>query len=195
MREVVVAVVQPGMGVILTTYEAHTFAISFQEDSHAAPGAAPVTFTKASYDEILTITYHEINGFSVESTHPFPLMETQLESSVAQCPDQTHPGHASCIAAGTFGLLQSQMQHQHDVIICRDRIADTLHRYICADDNFIPSAPLTITREIVHDKEIAVEPLLLHANAKIWTLRQFVMEEECALLMGGMRGEGEGGGE
>ncbi|CAE7635264.1 unnamed protein product, partial [Symbiodinium microadriaticum] len=177
--QVLLAVVQLDKAAVLGTFDTHKFIIKFQDGS-----AGETEFSKGPYDEILYVYHDALAGFDVEVSHPFSLMEDALMKAIDMCPaDQAHPLHAHCITQHTFPGMQQIIDQYDDVKTYRDKISDKLRNYSCSDDSMQTSTPISSAEEFVYDREVTVDTYMRLEHAKIWTVHEFISEDECELLM------------
>ena len=178
--EVSMGIVHPLAEHTLSTYASHNFVIRLKNDT--SPYKHELRFLKRPYDEVLSVSHSE-DGFETSSTHPFEQMEEQLLQALDRCPDKLHPDHVECIANFTYPSMAALLDHHTEVKTYRDLITDKLRNYSCADESLQSSEPISSTLEIVHDKEVTVNSHVDMEHAKVWSVQDFVTEDECELLM------------
>ena len=163
----------------ITSYDTHNFFVRFKDGS-----TGETKFTKSAYDEIVTVFCDEASHtLELEIHHPFDQMESLLEEAFRNCPDSSHPEHSDCLTHLSFPAMDKLLQHQQDVKDYRDKITDKLRNYTCADESLNTSTPISSAKEFVYDKEYTVNTYLKLDHAKIWSVPDFVTDEECAVLM------------
>lgn len=140
------------------------------------------TFTKGARDEIVTIYYDKTQGMKSIQTTKLDEIKDQIIEVTKTCSGDAHE-FAACVSAGILDDLTRMADSKSELARTRDLLSDRLRNYTCADAKMETSISLGTKSLTLQDKQYTANTFLDTNSAKIWTIAEFVSEEECNILM------------
>jgi 2OG-Fe(II) oxygenase superfamily len=125
------------------------------------------------------VTYSVEGGLKVEIKPQF----SDLMNKLKLCSGMVGDEYMGCIKQRISGGLSQLHAAVSTVKSYRDMMALSLRNYTCHDDN-LESSPAARSMAFMHDDvEYQLDVLLEMTNAKIWTVSNFISDDECNILM------------
>lgn len=168
----------------INSYDSHVFVVRFVNPKLTFE----VEFEKLPEPEVVTVTFSPGLGLIVDQRTKFHDMVDKVDVALQSCLDNaTGEIKSDCVAEYVLGdhlRLEASKNHLKKV---RDKIAHKLRNYTCGDPNIESTKPfnthsLYIGNGVGHTK-YTVNDIFEHTHSKIWTIEDFVSDEECDILM------------
>ena len=161
---------------VINSYEGHVFIVKFFDKK--IKGQAE--FAKLAEAETLSVFYNPVDGFKLKQTTKFDEMVDKVDEALAQCTDESTRN--SCIAEKVMGEYLEGQRKSDQLKKYRDKISSRLRNYTCADPLMESSKPIGTHSVRVGGKAFVVNDLFENSHAKIWTIENFLTDEECSVL-------------
>lgn len=164
----------------INSYNGHQFQAKFLNH---LPGTE-VTFTKGPEEETFTITYDDETQqlAAVQSSSETEVID-MISKTIDNCNAKDDTALNKCITEAITEEIERILKTKSVMEDYRDKMSNKLRNYTCADPKMQNTEPLR-TYQINHlDKRYAIKVLLEQDRAKIWTVDNFITENECKILM------------
>jgi len=171
--------IKNGNDAIINSYNTHRFLIKFANDK---PHDGSVSFTKGPYDETVTV-FNENNILTMEQVSKFDEFEETVAESVNSCKGKSGNAYKSCLARSLYSATERERQKSKDITQYRDLMSARLRNYTCADPTLESSPPASSASMMIQGKKYTVNTMLDMKSSKIWTIEEFITDEECEVLM------------
>jgi len=90
---------------------------------------------------------------------------------------------SDCIMTNVKESINKLSESKSQITKYRDVISNRLRNYTCADESLNTSTPLYSKRTMILNKPFMVHTLFETSHAKIWSVDDFISDEECDILM------------
>jgi hypothetical protein len=171
--------IKDGNDAKINSYNTHQFLVKFVGGS---PHDQEVKFTKGPYEETLTV-YNDGNILSVEQYSKFDEFSELVEKSTVRCRGLTGEKLTKCLAEDLYRATAKERKTNVDITQYRDLMSARLRNYTCADPTLNTSTPISTEEVTIQSKKYQMNKFLDSDAAKIWTVDNFISEEECSVLM------------
>lgn len=167
----------------VNTFATHSFNFRFAHhvegvDANYTMGPSDVK-VRVVYDEIKQEMHLDIIDAATE-------MKALVQSATQECHKQ-HLDDKDGLKACLVDNLMNEVNRVGDSIDrlenYRSKMSNRIRNYICEDDDVVSSEPLKSFDYYHLDGSYMVDMYLDTENAKIWTIDNFITEEECDLLV------------
>ena len=168
---------------VINSYDTHEFILRYHNSEH---GLSETRFVKGPEEEtILVYSQDETNELYVIHTTKIDDVRDAVHRTTEMCDNISKDGNEfdGCVADGLVNYITDISKSMSEVKKYRDRMAEKLRNYTCADENSIQTTPLKIDNIKIRSRPIEVETLLDLKASKIWVAHNFVSDEECDVLM------------
>lgn len=164
---------------VINSYDTHEFMIKYLDPKREGS----VTFAKGPREEVVTIGLDENNQLTVVQTTKFDELVDTINSLAKQCPRSNQDELSSCIANGIMSDFNKQSESKIRLTKYRDAIAYRLRNYTCADSTMKTTEPIKSYDVRIEGKNHKVNILLDMDHAKIWSVDNFITQNECDVLI------------
>lgn len=150
---------------------------------HKHRDGVETTFVKGPREEVVTISYTEEDGLSTKQTTKYDELFQKIKYATKSCNNVTGDEYLACVARDVIDDVSKLTAAKEYLDNSRGLIASRLRNYTCADPKLNFTVPSTTSKYVSNLKvEHEVGTLLDDAHAKIWTVDNFITEEECRIL-------------
>jgi hypothetical protein len=165
----------------INSYNTHQFIVKYLDPKRQ--NVAGGNFTKGPRDEVITITYDDINNnFEIKQTTKFDEVMDTINDATVQCSNLRGQAFSKCVADGVIDDVTRMTDSKSRLSKYRDVIASRLRNYTCADETMETSEPERSHDVRIGPKTYNVDIMLDLKNAKIWVVEDFITADECAVL-------------
>lgn len=167
--------------ILIHSYATHKFSVRFLK--HIDHSEA--NFTKLAKDEVIRVTFDaQQQKIVLEQATKFNEGITLLREAIKEC-DQQHREaddvHA-CIEEKTLKYAADYTESRDTMNQYRDSLSEAARNYTCLDPTMQTTEPIRSYEYFFLDEVHTVDVLLDHDAAKIWTIDDFITDEECQHL-------------
>lgn len=165
----------------INSYNTHRFQVRFLDEAYSV---AVADFIKGPRDETITVTYdRESDSMFTESRTSLHDLYDSISAAINErCHNIAGNDLAHCIVKD----LETETYKKADTLAklktYRNLMSDRLRNYTCEDPRIAASVPVESYTMNLSTISVQVDMLLDTDAAKIWTVDNFVTEEECGLL-------------
>lgn len=142
-----------------------------------------VPFIKTDEDEDVFVTYSSIGGLSINRRTRFDNLLDKVKTKSLPCLGMTGDEFDRCFTNGISIDITTMIEDNSRLKLYRDLMAIKLRNYTCYDENLTTSLPLRSTVFNVENVSYKSDVLFEMSQAKIWTVQNFITEDECNILM------------
>jgi hypothetical protein len=171
--------IKDGNDARINSFNTHQFVVKFL---NGYPHNQEVIFAKGPYEESVTV-YNENNVLSLDQYSKFDEFSELVEKSTARCQGMTGEKLTKCLAEDLYRATAKERKKNIDITQYRDLMSARLRNYTCADPTLNTSTPLSTQEVTIKSKTYQMNKFLDSDAAKIWTVDDFITEEECSILM------------
>lgn len=165
---------------VINSYNTHRFRILEDGKSDSDQG---VSFVKGPYEETISVFTDKKGNLQVVQVSKYDEFHENLVKIQQKCGNPHGRGYAKCLSRGLYKDIEKEHKAQTLVKHYRDEISNALRNYTCKDTELESSPPLGHSMVPVAGKAYNVSTLLDMPSAKIWTVPDFITEDECAALI------------
>lgn len=142
-----------------------------------------IEFAKLDVAEETTVAYDPNLGFQIRQRTKLDEMTDKIEKALSACDGIRDSLKAECVADRVLGdVLIAQKTHD-TAKRYTNRMAARLRNYTCADPNMQTSKPKNVHNMFVNGKNYEVNDMFENDHAKIFTIDNFLTQNECDILM------------
>ena len=169
----------------INSYDTHEFIVQFLKHND---NDAEVSFVKGSREEKITITYDDhTNTMKASIKDDKDEILDKSRDASNQCLIK-HPNDeesfTDCVTDALYDEIYHKTQSKYKMEHYRNKISRRLRKYTCSDLSLNSSKPIRDPYAVkLGDKEYTVNMLLEMKNAMIWTVDDFVTEDECNVIV------------
>jgi hypothetical protein len=175
----------------INSYDTHEFLISYYDKKLS--NFKHVTFVKGSTEE--TVTVYSNNGkepgnLQLVKTTKYDNIKDTIKGATIQCAYLQDPDDFDACLADIVAIQVNELETSiSELRKYRNRIAEKLRNYTCADTSLNSTEPLFVETMGLGGKSgrkemnVEVETHLNLPASKIWVAHNFVTEDECDVLM------------
>lgn len=142
-----------------------------------------VRFTKSDEDEDMFITYEPASGLLYKRKTDFDNLLEKVKENSQPCFGMMDDEFNRCFADRISKDVAKGKKNNSRLKTYRDLMATRLRNYTCYDDSLNTSLALRSTVFNVDNASYNSDILYEMSQAKIWTVQNFITEEECNILM------------
>ena len=166
----------------INSYDTHKFLIKFLKPV----AGAETYFRKGPKEEVITVSYElQPNGekmmFAKQVTKYDEVM-MKVQNATDACMHLKDQAFDECFAAGVVQDVVKLEETKQEITKYRNLMSERLRNYTCEDDTMVTSKPLHSKPYFVEGEHFTVDMLFENAQAKIWTVRNFIKDNECDVL-------------
>lgn len=157
------------------SFDGHEFVVKFFRGKQEAIGR----FIKGPKAETVTIDYDVIDGFIIKQSTSYDEVMNKIQTATKSCEHLKDEEFAYCVANSTATYMSKIADAKDELEKYRDRISHQLRNYTCADDTMNSSLPTKTSTIVIAGREYTINTLFDTSHAKIWSVHNFVDDEEC----------------
>lgn len=163
----------------INSYNGHQFVARFLNHIDGVEAK----FTKGPREERIIVTYDELTGeMNAKVTSKFDEIKEAVSASAKLCSNLKGEKYSECIADQIAEDVNRISDSKILMQKFRDLTADRLRNYTCADEALQSSTPIGTVHQNVQGQLYRIDELMDTSHAKIWTVDNFIKDEECELL-------------
>lgn len=164
-------------GIDVDSYAGHLFRVHFSGNGTGAG----VSFVKGTDAETVVVSYNtNTQSFSLKQLTE---EEAKMAGAVQLCGPQHKDGFAECVADQIYQEFDKLETTYNELKYSRAQMSNKLRDYTCSDRSLATTAPLRTEHMTAGETEVTVNTFLDTSHAKIFAVDNFVLEEECDILM------------
>lgn len=166
---------------VINSYNTHRFRILEEGQSDSDFG---VTFAKGMYEETVSVFTDKKGHLQVVQVSKYDEFHNRVVESQEKCGNNPKGrGYSKCLSRALYKDVEREEKAHAVVKHYRDEISNSLRNYTCKDPNMRSSPPLSAAQVLLAGQLYHVSTLLDMPAAKVWTVENFVSEDECAALI------------
>eukprot|EP00607_Mallomonas_marina_P011055 CAMPEP_0182423796 /NCGR_PEP_ID=MMETSP1167-20130531/9851_1 /TAXON_ID=2988 /ORGANISM="Mallomonas Sp, Strain CCMP3275" /LENGTH=366 /DNA_ID=CAMNT_0024603071 /DNA_START=200 /DNA_END=1300 /DNA_ORIENTATION=+ len=159
----------------IDSYQGHEFAVKYSTGSQDQE----VRFKKGPEDETVTVTFDKTLGFMIKQQSK----TNEVKASLLESCDGYAGDITDCVADILNTNMKKQTEFTTKLVKYRDAISERLRNYTCDDDYLNTSQAISHSMYTIADIRYNVDKLFEMDSARIWTVEDFITDEECDYLM------------
>jgi 2OG-Fe(II) oxygenase superfamily len=140
------------------------------------------TFVKGPKEEVITVSFDPEEGLSVEQVTKFDELVSKVRDATKECAALDGAEFDECFAGGIANDVLKIEESRSQITKYRNLMSARLRNYTCADEKMQTSKPLRSDNFDISGKRYKVDYLFESEHAKIWTVPNFISDEECATM-------------
>jgi hypothetical protein len=183
-KELVAQTTQPilnSSNTVINSYNTHRFRILVDGESDSDKG---VSFVKGPYEETISVFTDKKGSLQIVQVSKFDEFHDKVVESQKKCGNpNNNKGYSKCLSRSLYKDIEKEQKLQKLVTYYRDEISNSLRNYTCADPKLESSSPLSSRAVQIADKVYNVSTLLDMDSAKVWTVPDFITDDECQALI------------
>lgn len=167
--------------IVIHSYATHKFSVRFLK--HIEHSEA--NFTKLPKDEVIRVTFDkERQKLVLEQATKYNEGVTILRDAVKECEQltqlspQSHDTH-DCIAKKALTYAREFTESRDTMNEYRDSLSERLRNYTCFDPKMPATEPIRSYEYFFLNERHIVDVLFDQDSSKIWTIQDFITEDEC----------------
>jgi hypothetical protein len=183
--------IRDGTDTIINSFDTHEFLIKIfspdaddnNNDNDVDSQATRVK--KGSKDETMTIYFSKENKLEVIITTKQDEFRDNIRDAMEACKDLESVSFDECVAQEVTSHVEDLTLSIEEMKKFRNRMAEKLRNYTCADLNMETTPPLKSETLIfgAARRPVKVDTLLELSHSKVWVGHSFVTDDECEVLM------------
>ena len=163
----------------VNSYDTHEFVVKFFNKPDSPQGH----FVKGPEEEEVHVHFDaSADQFQIKVTTDLDRWVEKMDVSSAKCLNDTSMKFSECLAVDTHNEFKHIAEEHRQVMKHRDEMSRLLRNYTCADTSLNTSTPIETFHYSVGDKEYEVGVHFDLPSAKIWTIADFLTDDECELF-------------
>ena len=161
----------------ISSYNTHEFSIKFANSL----STAEVRFAKGPTDETVYVHYSKENKFlTVQQTTVLDDMIAKVNNAAGACKHfKDEDEFLTCFGGGMENDVEKLIASKSKLVRIREAMSQRLRNYTCIDHDMNTSKPLRTEIENINGKSYEVNVYFESYRARIWTIPNFVTDEEC----------------
>lgn len=171
-----------GSTTYINSYNTHKFRVipKGEEDNEKC-----VTFVKGPYEETVAIlpSHDDSDKLRVVQVSEFDKFNTKVHEAAKSCGKSGNAGYTKCMARLLYEDIAKREKQQQLLDHFRDKISNRMRNYTCNDTSLESTLPIKHHMISIQDKSYNVSTYLELEAANIWTVRNFITDDECEHLI------------
>lgn len=170
----------------INSYNTHEFMVQFLK--HIDGENAEVRFVKGPREEKITITYNkETNVMTAVVKDDRDVVIDKAREATKDC-QQRHTDDeekfTDCVTDALYDEVYHKTQSKYKMEHYRNKISRRLRKYACSDLSLNTSKPIHDPYVVkIGEHDYTINMLLEMDNAMIWTIEDFLTEDECNVII------------
>jgi hypothetical protein len=165
---------------VINSYNTHRFRILVNGQKDSDQGAI---FVKGPYEETISVFSDKKGDLQVVQVSKFDEFHERLVASQLKCGNPNGKEFSKCLSRVLYKDREKELAEQTLVKHYRNEISNSLRNYTCKDPLLQSSEPISSKMVTIAHKAYNVSTLLDLESAKIWTVPDFITDDECAALI------------
>ena len=165
--------------VTVNSYDTHEFLVKFFNRADSPQGY----FVKGPEEEEVHVHYDpSIDQFQVKVTTEYDRWVEKMDVFTMKCLNDKSMKFSECLALEVQGQFTQLYDEHQKVLKYREAMSRELRNYTCSDPSLGTSSPINSFVYSFGGKEYPVDTLFDLPYAKIWTVANFITDDECEVF-------------
>lgn len=172
--------IQPNGEANINSYDTHKFVAKFVDGN---PDQTQTIFAKGPHKETISIYWNASHGLSNVQYSKYDEFSDKVMNATKKCQSFDAKLYSECLSKELYQDIGATQRKIEEVSHYRDLISGKLRNYTCSDEKANATTPASTRQMKILGRSLEVQSLLEMAHARIWTVPNFVTDEECDILI------------